>query len=238
MKKKTDYSKLNIKEWCVEDRPREKYEALGAHSLSDAELLAILLRSGTREETAVDLAKRLMRMCDQRLANVSNLSMNELQQVNGIGKTKAVTLLAAFELGKRIRAEEKVSMNKFDNSNSVYEFMLPKIGYLAHEEFWVLYLNQALLLLKTVNVGRGGINSTIVDERVILRHALELSATQLILCHNHPSEDPHPSLPDHKITQRIANAAKVLNLKVADHIIICRDSYYSYRDMGRNELAM
>ncbi|MBR4537123.1 MAG: DNA repair protein RadC [Bacteroidales bacterium] len=205
----------------------------GLSALTDAELIAILLRSGTRQETVVDLAKRVLSMTDNRLNRLSEWSLRDLQQIHGIGQTKAVTLLVAFELGRRVRAEKAGEQHKMLSPMEVYEYMLPRNGHLGHEEFWVLYLNQAAVLIKADKVSQGGLTMTAVDVRLILKQALELSATGLILCHNHPSGDVVPSRFDDQLTNQLCEAARLLNIQVTDHIVISRNSYYSYQQEGR-----
>ncbi|MBO4654698.1 MAG: DNA repair protein RadC [Bacteroidales bacterium] len=225
--------KLNLKDWSEADRPREKCVAQGLSALTDAELIAILLRSGTRQETVVDLAKRVLSMSDNRLNRLSEWSLRDLQQIHGIGQTKAITLLVAFELGRRVRAERVGEQRKMQSPMDVYEYMLPRNGHLGHEEFWVLYLNQAAALIRADRVSQGGLTMTAVDVRLILKQALELSATGLILCHNHPSGDVAPSRHDDQLTRQLRDAAQLLNIQVTDHVVISRDSYYSYQQEGR-----
>ena len=225
--------KLNLKNWSEADRPREKCVSHGLSALTDAELIAILLRSGTRQETVVDLAKRVLSMTDNRLNRLSEWSLRDLQQIHGIGQTKAVTLLVAFELGRRVRAEKAGEQHKMLSPMEVYEYMLPRNGHLGHEEFWVLYLNQAAVLIKADKVSQGGLTMTAVDVRLILKQALELSATGLILCHNHPSGDVVPSRFDDQLTNQLCEAARLLNIQGTDHIVISRNSYYSYQQEGR-----
>lgn len=225
--------KMNVREWSEADRPREKCANQGLSSLSDAELLAILLRSGTPQETVVDMAKRLLSLCDNSLSRLSNWSLRDLQKIHGIGQTKAVTLQVAFELGRRQLAEKVIQGSQLDSPQKVYEYMYPRNVCLNHEEFWVLYLNQSSVLLKSVNISKGGLSMTVVDVRLILREALELSSTCLILCHNHPSGDVMPSRMDNQLTQQIVEAAKLLNIEVMDHVVVGRDGYYSYRQEGR-----
>lgn len=227
-----EHDKLNIKEWSEADRPREKCVEHGLSSLSDAELIAVLLRSGTRKETAVDLAKHLLLECDNSLNNLSNWSLKELQKINGIGLTKAVTIQVAFELGRRQLAET-VKQEKLDSPLKVYDFMYPKNVCLDHEEFWVLYLNQSSVLLKAESVGKGGLTSTVVDVRLIMRKAIELSSTCIVLCHNHPSGDVLPSKTDNVLTQQIVDAGRLLNIQVVDHLVVSSTGYFSYRQEGR-----
>ncbi len=224
--------KMNLKEWNEADRPREKCIERGLSSLSDAELIAVLLRSGTTTETVVDMSKRLLSKYDNSLSRLSNCTLKELQEIKGIGQTKAVTLQVAFELGRRQLAE-KVKQEKLDSPQKVYNYMFPKNVCLDHEEFWVLYLNQSSILLKAENVGKGGLTSTVVDVRLIMRRAIELSSTCLILCHNHPSGDVLPSKTDNVLTQQIVDAGKLLNVQVMDHVVVSSTGYYSYRQEGR-----
>ena len=225
--------KLNVRQWNEADRPREKCVERGLSSLSDAELIAILLRSGTQKETVVDMAKRLLSQCENSLSQLSEWSLRDLQQIHGIGQTKAVTLQVAFELRRRQLAETVRVKRRLSSPEEVYEFMQPRNVYLEHEEFWVLYLNQSSMLLKVDCVGKGGLTTTIVDVRLLLKRALELSSTCIILCHNHPSGDVLPSKIDDKLTRQIVEAAKLLNIEVMDHVVVGREGYYSYRQEGR-----
>lgn len=225
-------SKLSIHDWSVEDRPREKYVAKGPRNLSDAELIAILLRSGTPKETVVDLAKRILSLCDNRLSSLATWTLSDWQKIYGIGETKAVTILAAFELGRRLRAEKAHKAGKMISPQDVFEYMQAKNASLNYEESWILFLNQSSQLLKSELVGRGGLSSTVVDARVILRRAIELSATGIILCHNHPSGDVHPSSADNQLTKHLKESAAMVDIKFVDHIIVCSNAYYSYVEEG------
>lgn len=225
-------SKLNLLDWSVEDRPREKYVAKGPRNLSDAELVAILLRSGTPKETVVDLAKRILSLCDNRLSSLATWTLSDWQKIYGIGETKAVTILAAFELGRRLRAEKVHKPGKMISPQDVFEYMQAKNASLNYEESWILFLNQSSQLLKAELVGRGGLSSTVVDARVILRRAIELSATAIILCHNHPSGDVRPSSADNHLTRHLKESAEMVDIKFVDHIIVSSNAYYSYVEEG------
>jgi len=234
-KNKTSPLKLTIPDWAVQDRPREKYLASGFNSLSDTELIAILLRNGTRNESAVDVARNLMSECQNNLKKLADLPYNKLLKINGIGKVKAITLQVAFELAKRCRAVAIEKKQKIVHPTDLLELMQTRNANLDYEEFWVAFVNQGSFLLDLKNFGRGGITSTSVDVRLIVQKALELKATGLIICHNHPSGDIEPSKIDIKLTTQIKDAAGLLNIKLLDHVILCKDDYYSFLD---NELIV
>lgn len=225
--------KLTIKEWSVQDRPREKYAKNGAVALSDAELIAILLRTGNSSESAVDLAKRLLASSGNSLNSLSDMSLRELSQIKGIGQAKAISLLTAFELGKRFRSEKVEESLLIRNSRDVVNLMQDKIAYLDHEEFWTIYLNQSNRILRTCQISKGGITSTEVDTRIVMQEAVLNKATQLIICHNHPSGSVKPSRADIQLTEKIRGAAELLDITLIDHIIIHREHYYSFAEEGR-----
>ncbi len=235
MNKTANYEnkRLTIKEWSVQDRPREKYARNGAAALSDAELIAILFRTGNASESAVELAKRLLSSSNNSLNELSEKTLRELSENKGIGQAKAMALLTAFEIGRRVRAEKVEQKPQIQNSMDVVNFMQNKIAYLNHEEFWVLYLNNANLILKTAQISKGGITSTEVDTRIVMQEAVVQKATQLILCHNHPSGSVRPSRADINLTERISKAAKIMDIALVDHIIIHREKYYSFAEEGR-----
>lgn len=235
MNKTANYEnkRLTIKEWSVQDRPREKYARNGAAALSDAELIAILFRTGNASESAVELAKRLLSSSNNSLNELSEKTLRELSENKGIGQAKAMALLTAFEIGRRVRAEKVEQKPQIQNSMDVVNFMQNKIAYLNHEEFWVLYLNNANLILKTAQISKGGITSTEVDTRIVMQEAVVQKATQLILCHNHPSGSVKPSRADINLTERISKAAKIMDIALVDHIIIHREKYYSFAEEGR-----
>ena len=226
-KTEISHSRLTIPDWAIQDRPREKFLTLGFHSLSDAELIAILLRSGTKNESAVDVARKLMSTCQNDLNRLSEMPLNKLVKINGIGKVKAITLLVAFELGKRSRVATVVQKRKVEETSDYVELMQTKNARLSYEEFWVIFVNQGSFLLGVENFGKGGLTSTSVDIRLILMKALELKATGLVMCHNHPSGDLFPSKIDLALTSQMQDAARILSMQLLDHIIICKESYWS-----------
>lgn len=220
--------KLTIKEWCVQDRPREKYVKHGASSLSDAELIAILLRTGNVKDTAVELAKKLLINSNNSLNELSTKSLQELSKVKGIGSAKAVSLLVAFEIGKRVRSEKVEQNNRIDSPNDVLELMQDKIAYRKHEEFWVIYLNHSNLILKVSQISKGGITNAPVDIRIILHEALNLKATSMLLSHNHPSGNLQPSKADIEVTKKIRSAAAMMDISLIDHVIVFERERFSF----------
>lgn len=234
MNKTTNYEnkRLTIKEWSVQDRPREKYARNGAASLSDAELIAILFRTGNASESAVELAKRLLSSSNNSLNNLSEKTLRELSEVKGIGQAKAMALLTAFEIGKRIRAEKVELKPLIQSSMDVVNLMQNKIAYLDHEEFWVIYLNNSNRILDIAQINKGGISSTEVDVRIVMQEAVILKATQIILCHNHPSGSVKPSKADMNLTEKIRKAANIMDIALVDHLIIHKENYYSFVEEG------
>jgi DNA repair protein RadC len=232
MKPKPITPKLPITEWSVADRPREKYLDKGFQALSDSELIAILLRSGTADLSAVDLAKQLLKQCDHSLNKLLNYTFNDLVAIRGIGKAKALAILTAFELGKRCRAEKVVQQKRILKSEDILELMQPRIAYLPHEEFWVLFLNQASCLLGIERLAQGGINFTSIDARLILKKAVIRCATGIILCHNHPSGLLKPSDEDIILTEKIGEMCELFHINLIEHLIIQKESYYSFYREG------
>jgi DNA repair protein RadC len=228
----TSRLKLTIPDWAAQDRPREKYLASGFSSLSDAELIAILLRSGTKNESAVDVARNLLASCHNNLNRLTEAPLNRLLKINGIGKVKAITLQVVFELGKRCRAAIIEEKRKIVSPTDLLEYMQVKNACLEYEEFWVVFVNQASVLLGTKNFGRGGIASTSVDVRLIVQKALELNATGLFVCHNHPSGDIEPSNKDLLLTKQIKEAVNLMHIQLLDHIVICKEDYFSFLENG------
>jgi len=226
-------ARLSIPQWGVEDKPREKYAAQGPAGLSDAELLAILLRTGTPTESAVDLSRRLLHVCDNQLNRLEDLSLDQLMEINGIGPAKAITLKAAFELGRRIRSEKVENELFIHCARDTAEIMQERIGYLKHEEFWVLLLNTAARIIDIKQIGKGGLTSTTVDARIILQEALLRNATFIILCHNHPSGSTSPSREDILLTRNIQKAAKLFDIHILDHIILHKNNYFSFLEEGK-----
>lgn len=223
---------FTIKSWAEDDRPREKLLQKGRSSLSDAELLAILIGSGSRNETAVDLCKKILSQCSNNLSELGKLSVKQLMNFKGIGEAKALTIVAAMELGRRRRSEEALEKKKISSSSSVFELMQPEIGELPHEEFWIIYLNNSNKVIEKFPLSKGGITGTLVDVRLALKKALELGATALILTHNHPSGNLNPSTSDKQLTQKLKTAGESLDIKVLDHIIVTEKSYFSFADEG------
>lgn len=222
----------SIRHWSVNDKPREKLMLKGNQALSDAELLAILIGSGSRNETAVDLSKRILADQQNNLNQLARLSLSDLQKFKGIGEAKAITIMAALELGKRRRLEEALELPKVTDSRTVYELLQPLMGDLNHEEFWIVYLNQSNKIVGKWLASKGGITSTMVDVRLVLKKALELMATGLILSHNHPSGKREPSQSDKDLTRKMIDEAKVMDIQVLDHLIVTEKSYFSFADEG------
>lgn len=224
--------KMTIKTWAIDDRPREKLIEKGQQSLSDAELIAILIGSGNQEETAVDLSKRILASVENRIQDLAKLTINQLMQFRGIGEAKAVSIITALELGKRRQTELAKVRKTVTSSQDVYELMEPLLRDLAHEEFWVLYLNNSNKVLLKEQISKGGITATLVDIRLLYKRALELSAVGLVLCHNHPSGKIQPSQSDKNLTEKINEAGTSLDIKLLDHLIVTEKSYFSFADEG------
>jgi DNA repair protein RadC len=223
---------FGIKSWAEDDRPREKLLQKGKLSLSDAELVAILIGSGSRNESAVQLSKRILASTKNQLGDLGKLSVKKLCEFKGIGPAKAVSIVAAMELGRRRRTEEALEKKKITSSTSVFELMQPIIGELYHEEFWIIYLNNSNKVIEQLQLSKGGITGTLVDVRITLRKALEVGATSIILVHNHPSGTLRPSEADKQLTQKLKTAAQSLDIKVLDHLIVTEKSYFSFADEG------
>lgn len=225
--------KLTIKYWALDDRPREKLIAKGRASLSDAELISILIGSGNNRESALDLSKRILASADNSLLSLGKLSMDALTSFHGIGQAKAISIITALELGKRREFEQIHKRKKIGSSKDAYNIVLPILGELNHEEFWVLYLNNSNEVLAKDQISKGGLTSTLVDVRVLLKKAIETMSVAIIICHNHPSGKLEPSKADIDITNRIQLAAQTLDIKLLDHLIITRNSYFSFADEGK-----
>ena len=225
--------KLNINQWAEEDRPREKLMRQGAEALSDAELLAILVGSGSTKETAVELMKRVLSECDNNLNTLGKMTIGELCKYNGVGEAKAITIIAACELGKRRQHEKVKERKKISNSQDIYEYMHPMMQDLNTEEAWVLLMNQNFKLIKSARISRGGITETSVDVRIIIKEAVLANATVIALCHNHPSGNIEPSAEDNRITEKVRMACKTMRLHFLDHVIVTDGGYYSFHDNGR-----
>lgn len=219
-----------INQWAEDDRPREKFLLKGKSTLSDSELLAILIGSGSRNESAVQLCQRILASTNNNLNSLGKLTVQQLIQFKGIGEAKATSIAAALELGRRRRMEEAVELKKITSSKAIFEIMQPIIGELAHEEFWVLYLNNSNKVVHKTQLSKGGITGTVVDVRLILKVALEHNAISFVLCHNHPSGKLIASEADIQITQKLKVAAKHLDLTVLDHVIVTETGYLSFAD--------
>ncbi|MFE3848091.1 DNA repair protein RadC [Flavobacterium sp. LB3P45] len=221
-----------ITNWSEDDKPREKLMLKGKSVLSDAELIAILIGSGSRNESAVDLSKRILGSVNNNLNALGKLSISQLTNFKGIGEAKAISIIAALELGRRRRAEDAVELTKITSSKTIFEIMQPIIGELPHEEFWIVYLNNSNKVISKSQLSKGGITGTLVDVRLVFKTALEMGATGLILCHNHPSGTLIPSDADKQITRKLKLAGDSLEIKVLDHLIVTETSYYSFVDEG------
>ena len=221
---------FSIKHWSDDDKPREKLVYKGRAVLSDAELIAILIGSGSRSESAVELSKRILSSVGNNLNELGKLSIKQLMQFKGIGEAKAVTIAAALEMGRRRRGEDAQKIEKINSSKDAFEILQPLLGELQHEEFWILYLNNSNKVLHKAQLSKGGITGTLVDVRLIMKQTLELGAVGIILAHNHPSGTLKPSAADKQITQKIKRASESLDIKVLDHLIITQKNYYSFAD--------
>ena len=225
--------KLNIKQWAEEDRPREKMVKLGTEALSDAELLAILIGKGSAKEDAVSLMKRILADCKNNLNTLGKQSVHELCQYNGIGEAKAITILAACELGKRRQMERPEERPDLGTATRIYNHMHPIMQDLDVEEFWVLLMNQHYRLIKKLRISHGGITETAVDIRIIIKEAVLANATILAVCHNHPSGNLSPSSQDDHLTKDIKRACELMRIHFLDHVIITDGQYYSYHEQGK-----
>ena len=228
--------KKSIKEWAVDDRPREKMIVKGKAALSNAELIAILIGSGNSEQSAVELSRSILDSVDNNLIALSNLTLEDLMQHKGIGEAKAITIMAALELGKRRRGAEASLPTEVKDSKDSFERFLPYIDNMRQEHFLVLYLNQSNHALKVECISNGGTTNVIADPKVIFKNALNLNATCIVLGHNHPSGNPRPSADDRQLTKKLIAAGKLLDIAVIDHIIIGNERYYSFRDHGEMTL--
>ncbi|MDO9186062.1 MAG: DNA repair protein RadC [Bacteroidia bacterium] len=223
---------VGIKSWAEEDRPREKLLDKGRHMLTEAELIAILIGSGSKDETAVELSKRILLSVDNNLNNLGKLTVQELNQFKGIGDAKAISIIAALELGRRRKETETVKREKIITSKDAFEIMKPSMMDLPHEEFWLIMLNRANLVIKKELISRGGVSGTVVDTKIIFKTAIGNHASSIIICHNHPSGNLKPSDADIKITKNIKEAGKIMEIPLLDHLIITDNGFYSFADEG------
>lgn len=225
-------SKAGIKDWKEDDRPREKSLSNGITTLSDAELLAILIGSGSREQNAVELGRTILSAAGNKLTNIGRMGVKELCQIKGVGKAKAVTVMAAFEIGRRRRMEQSTVKKQLCKSSQIAETFIPMLADLSHEEFWILLLNNANRCLAKLKISQGGVNQTSVDPKIVFKEALQHLASGIVLCHNHPSGNLTPSRQDTELTHQIIKGATALSIRVLDHIIVAGDSYYSFAEEG------
>lgn len=224
--------KYSIKQWAKDDRPREKLLSKGAENLSNSELLAILIHNGTRDKTAVDLAKDILRLGKDNLNELGKLSVKELMKIKGIGEAKAITIAAALELGRRRHGSPSLERVVVNASNDIAQYLRSALKDYRHEVFAVIFLNRANKIKHFEIISEGGITGTVADPRIILRKALDEDAVSIILCHNHPSGSLKPSRADEELTTKIKEAAKYFDIRVIDHIIVSENGYYSFADEG------
>ena len=230
-KMEDSFDKFNgIKAWAEDDRPREKFILKGKNSLSSAELLAILIGTGTRKESAVDLGRKILQLTSENLNDLAKLSITDLKKIKGIGEAKAITIAAALELGRRRKEEDAKEIQIITSSRDAYNYFEPLISDLPHEEFWILLLARNKKVIIKKQISAGGIAGTVVDLKIIFKLALENLASYMVLCHNHPSGNLTPSSADIQITKNIKAAGKILEIEVVDHIIIGGNKYYSFAD--------
>lgn len=224
---------LSIKQWAEEDQPRERLLKYGRSVMSDAELIAILIRSGSAEESAVELAKRILKKVDNNLNDLGKMSVHDLKQLKGMGEVKALSIVAALELGRRRKEQEKGKEIKITSSNDAYQYINSRLADLPHEEFWVLILNRANTVLSAQLISRGGVSGTVADIRIIFKHAIENLASSIIVCHNHPSGNLTPSSADIALTKKLVETGKVMEIPVLDHIIVGDNDFYSFADNSK-----
>ncbi|MCF8362714.1 MAG: DNA repair protein RadC [Prolixibacteraceae bacterium] len=227
-----EYEKLSIKQWAVEDRPREKMLKHGFASLSNAELIAILIGSGNREESAVELSRRILSDFQNNLDVLGKASTDRLMMYKGMGEAKTINVLAALELGKRRQLDGHKKLTKITSSADVYNLFAIELSELQHEEFWILYLDRANNVVDKTKISQGGVSGTVIDVRIIMKKAIEKLVSSIILVHNHPSRNLSPSKADIDITKKTNNAASLLDIKVLDHVIVAGNAYTSFADEG------
>ncbi len=223
---------MKITDWAVEDRPRERLWNKGPSSLSDAELLAILIGSGTRNSSALDLARELLALAGNSLGQLGRLSAGEIRKIRGMGEAKAVTIAAALELGRRRKMAEAAENPQIRSSSDVFSIVSPLMEDLTHEEFWILFLNRANRVTGRMKISQGGVSGTVTDVRIVMKKAIETLASGLVICHNHPSGNTSPSDSDIRITQKIKEAGALMDIQLLDHLIVAGTDYYSFADNG------
>ena len=225
------YKTTSIKNWIVEEQPREKLKNHGAHVLSTAELIAILIATGTKEESAIEVSKKLVESSDNSINQLAKKELNELMKIKGIGFAKAVSLAAAFELGKR-RKTEVSNVVSIKSSHDIYTLAQPLIEDLKTEEFWAILLNRGNKIISKKRISHGGVSATVVDVKILLKYAIDELASAVIVFHNHPSGNSNPSAEDKLITQKIKNALTIVDINLVDHLVVTQDSYFSFADEG------
>lgn len=229
------YRRKSIKQWAPDDRPREKLMNNGPGSLSNSELLAILLRTGTRSKSAVDLSREILELCQCNLGQLAKKSIGQLRAIKGMGESKAIILIAALELSRRKAASLPLEMPILNASNEVIEYFMAQFKDRTNELFAIMFLNQMHKVLKVEIISEGGITSTVVDSRIVIKKALEYNAVAMILCHNHPSGSTNPSRADIELTNRLTHIARLHDISILDHVIVSEMGYYSFADNGRLE---
>jgi len=222
----------SIKFWALEDRPREKLIKKGISSLTDAELIAILIGSGIKNESALEISKKILNGLSNNLNELAKLSVHELQRTKGIGLARAIVIVTALEIGRRRKIEDVIQKGKISGSRDVFDLFLPILGDIPHEEFWVLFLNRSNLIIDKSKISQGGIAGTVTDIRIIMKQAIDKLAVSIILCHNHPSGNLKPSEADSRITKKLKDSGEILDVAVLDHIIVSNASYFSFADEG------
>lgn len=222
---------MKLKDLCVDERPREKMLAKGAGAMSNAELLAILIGSGTQRENVLEVANRLLAANDGKLSSIAGMDAARMKEIGGIGSVRYASIAAAFELGKRCCLEDPgIERIPLTDAEAVYRMMLPRLKGLDHEEFWIILLNRANYIIHKEMISLGGLSSTVVDPKLVVRKALDKRASAIIMVHNHPSGNPRPGQCDLTETERIKKAANTFDIALLDHIIICDDRYFSFAD--------
>ncbi len=228
-----EYKNLSIKNWAVEDRPREKLLKKGVENLSDAEIIAILIGSGTRNKSALELSRQLLFSFSNNLVELGKMTIEDLTKIKGIGNAKAIVILAALELGRRRKYSDPVQKIQISSSKDSFRIFQPLLGDLPHEEFWIMLLNRSNRLIENVCISKGGTSGTVIDTKIILNKALSRLASAIIVCHNHPSGNTRPSQADIRITEKLKSAASTMDINLLDHIIIADTQYYSFSDEGK-----
>ena len=232
MNKSESNTIFGIKHWAFDDRPREKLLAKGNDSLSDTELIAILIGSGSKNESAVDLAKRILQSAGNNLNELGKYSVNDLMKFKGIGEAKAISVIAALEISRRRNITEIIKKQSIESSVDIFNLFGQMLGDLSHEEFWVLFLNRANKIIDKQRISIGGISGTVSDIKIIMKASIEKLASGIIVCHNHPSGNTKPSESDNKLTHKLKEAGKILDVPLLDHVIVSSSSYFSYADEG------